>query len=314
MPNKQLNMIEIAEQYARGEISHRDDRVKAIEEVIAEMASTEDGRSEIAEVIAIYIDEVFPRFDIAPLICKYKNFKLGDRPEFRLKRKGITAYWIAPNSSTPKSRNYQETLSMEFDSLSVRPEVLIDELKAGRVDTFAELIKDSREALRDLIIGRVFTILGQAYNATSNSEFFIADTTSLSQTSLNKAIDTVFYKTGKRPVVLGDMLLTNQIRDFDNFDDDAKKEIRLNGMIGTYRGATILSLPEVKTPTGEILVPKNRLYVVSQEIGYAGTYGDAKSGQETSIEDWTWNARIDKEWGMCITEADKGGLFVIEVQ
>lgn len=313
MPKKDINIMEIAEQYSKGEISPADDRVKEAEEFLAEMASTEDGREEIAEVIGIYLDKNWAKFDIAPYLCRYRNFNLGDKPEFRLKKKGIKAYWIAPNSYTPKSRNYQETLTMEFETISARPECFIDEIKAGRIQGFAELIRDTKEAVKDGIAGKVFTLLGQFYNETQNSEMFTVDTSSLTEASLKKAIDTVFYKTGVRPTIIGDMMFTNVIMDFNGFTEEAKEEIRKTGKLGSYRGATILGLPEVKDEaTGKLLVPKNRLYIVSSKIGYAGTYGGTKTGQETDINDWSWNARLDKSWGMTVTDPE--GLYVIEVQ
>jgi hypothetical protein len=313
MAENTLNFMEIAEKYVKGELSYNDDRLKKAQDFLAELASTEDGRQEIAETIAIYLDQNFNKFDIAPYLCTYRNFNLGDKPEFRLKKKGIKAYWIAPNSSTPKSRNYQETLTMEFDSLSVRPEAMIDELKAGRIQGFAELVRDAKQAMVDAIAGQVFTILGQVYNETGiGKDNYKEDTSALSQTSLNTALDNIFYKTGVRPVIIGDMLLTNQIRDFDGYTEDIKTQITRTGVLGAYRGSIILPLPEILDPvTGKSLVPTNRLYIASSKIGYAGTYGTAKAGQETSIEDWSWNARIDKEWGMTVT--DPKGLQVIEV-
>lgn len=308
-----MNFMELAQLYVKGEIASTDKRLVAAEALLAKMASTEDGRAEIAEVIAVFIDQNFNKFDIAPYIFEYKNFKLGDKPEFRLKKKGIKAYWIAPNSSTPKSRNYQETLSMEFDSLSVRPECLIDELKTGRIGTLSDLLKDATEAVQNAIVGKVFTILGQVYNEANLPDQFTADTTNLSQTSVNNAIDAVVYKTGAKATLIGDMMLINQIRDFAGYTPATLDEIMKTGRIGVYRGANIIAVSEVQDPsTGKILVPKNRLYVVSQKLGYAATYGESKSGQESSIEDWSWNARIDKEWGATVTEPK--GMYVIEVQ
>lgn len=308
-----VNFMEVAELLSKNEITVEDDRVKEAESFLSEMASTEDGRQEIAEVIGIYLDKMWAKFDIAPYICNYRNFRLGDKPEFRLKKKGIKAYWIAPNSYTPKSRNYQETLTMEFETVSARPEIFLDELKVGRIQGFADLLKDTREAIQNSISAKVFTILGQVYNATSNPEMYHLDTPDLTKETVDTAIDTVFYKTGNRPVIIGDMLLTNKIMGFEGFAPEANEEIRKTGKLGVYRGATILGLPEVKDEaTGKTIVPKNRLYIVSSKIGYAGTYGQAKSGQESSIDDWSWNARIDKEWGMAVTDPE--GMFVVEVE
>lgn len=307
-----MNFMEIAEKISTGELSYNDENVKKAEEFLAEMASTEDGRQEIAEVVGIYLDKNWAKFDIAPYLCTYRNFRLGEKPEFRLKKKGVKAYWIAPNSYTPKSRNYQETLGMEFDTISARPECFIDEIKAGRIQGFVELIRDTREAVQNGIAGKVFTLLGQFYNAISNSDMFQQDTTSLSQSSINSAIDEVVYRTGANATVIGDLKLVNQIRDFEGYDAETNLEIRKSGKLGIYRGANLIGLSEVKDEaTGKVLVPKNRLYVVSQKIGFAGTYGDTKSGQENSIDDWSWNARFDKNWGMTVT--DPNGLYVIEI-
>lgn len=313
MAKKDINFMEIAEKLSKGEIAFNDKSVAEAEEFLAEMASTEDGREEIAEVVGIYLDKVWAKFDIAPYLCQYRNFKLGETPEFRLKKKGVKAYWIAPNSYTPKSRNYQEVLGMEFETISARPECHIDEIKSGRIQGFVDMIKDTKEAVQNGIAGKTFTLLGQFYNETKNAEMFAFDTGALVQGTLNDAIDEVVYKTGANATIIGDLKLTNQIRDFGGFDPETNREILKTGKLGTYRGATILGLPEVKDEaTGKVLVPKNRLYVASSKIGYAGTYGDTKTGQETDINDWSWNARFDKSWGMTVT--DPNGLFVIEIR
>ena len=305
--------LEIAEQLKNREIDSNSQEVKDVEKVLMEMASTEDGRAELAEVIGIYLQETMNKIDIAPLITDSKHFNLGERPEFRLKKKGIKAYWIAPNSSTPKSKNYQETLSMEFETLSVRPECLLDELKTGRISSLAELLSDGQEALRTAIVEKVFTILGQVYNQQNNAEYLTVCTTKLEKSSLEEAIDKVTYRTGGRAVVLGDKILTNQIMGFDGFADEANEEIRKNGTLGYFRGARIIGVNDVYDEAlGKSLVPKDRLFVISDKIGYSATYGDAKTGQENSIEDWSWNARVDMEWGIAVTNPK--GLQVIEVK
>ncbi|MBU5669652.1 hypothetical protein KQI68_07335 [Peptoniphilus sp. MSJ-1] len=305
--------LEIAEAYKNRQIDSNDKDIKNIEEYLMELASTEDGRNEIAEIIGVYLQDSMNTIDIAPMITDSKHFNLGDRPEFRLKKKGIKAYWIAPNSTTPKTRNYQETLSMDFETLSVRPECLLDELKAGRVSSLAELLADGQEALRNAIVAKIFTILGQVYNETNNAEYLTVCTTKLEKSAIEEAIDKVTYRTGKKAVILGDKLLTNQIMGFEGYTNEANEEIRKNGTLGYFRGARIVGVNDVYDEAlGKSLVPKNRLFIVSDKIGYSATHGDVKTGQENSIEDWSWNARIDMEWGIAITNPK--GIQVIEVK
>lgn len=307
-------LFEIAEKLKNREISADSKEVKDIENILMEMASTEDGRTEIAEVIGVYLQEQMNKIDIAPLITDSKHFNFGDRPEFRLKKKGIKAYWIAPNSSTPKSKNYQETLNMDFETLSVRPECLLDELKAGRISSLQELLADGQEALRTAIVEKVFTILGQVYNEQgAGKDFTTVCTSKLEKSSVEEAIDAVTYRTGKGAVILGDKLLTNQIMGFEGFTNEANEEIRKNGTLGYFRGARIIGVNDVYDEAlGKSLVPKDRLFVLSDKIGYSATHGDVKTGQENSIEDWSWNARIDMEWGIAITNPK--GIQVIQVK
>lgn len=58
---------------------------------------------------------------------------------------------------------------MEFEGLGVRPEALLSELKTSRLDS-SSLIKDGRDAIETSIFYKVYEILAQAYNATSNTD------------------------------------------------------------------------------------------------------------------------------------------------
>lgn len=306
------NIMEVAEKLMRGEISDASTEVAELEKLLAEMGRTEDGRQELAETVAIYIDKVWPKYDIAPMIADSKSFRYGEKPEFKMKKKGITAYVIAPNSYVPKSRNTDTSFYMDFESISVRPEAHIAEIEAGRATSIAELVSDAQEAIGNTIAAKVYTLLGQVYNETATPDHFVACTTTLDPVALNESIDMVTYRTGIRPVIIGDALLTGQITDFTGYSEVAKEEIRTQGYIGKYRGANIVALPEITDEmTGGIIFPKNRLYIVSRKIGYTATYGPSRAGQETNLDDWSWNMRLDRSWGFVVT--DKDGLYVVEV-
>ena len=156
----------LAEKLSRGEISATDERVEQASKLIAHMAKTEEGRQELAEIVKIALEDSYNKFDIIPLLFETRHFKLGDRPMFKTHKKGIVAYWTAPNSYVPKSQNYDTEIFMQFESLGVRPECLMSDLKTGRVDSFASLISDGREAIENAIYKKVFEVLAQVYNAT----------------------------------------------------------------------------------------------------------------------------------------------------
>lgn len=310
-----LNFLELASDYKSGKLTFNDKKIKRAERMIEEIAATEDGKNQLADIVGIVLQESMNFLDIAPMISENKHFTYGERPEFRLKQKGVKAYWIAPNSSTPKTRNYDSVLTMEFETLSVRPTALLSDLEHGRIRSLMELLVDAQEALRYAIVEKIFTILDQAYNAEKeedgeNDRFYV-DSTGLTEETLKKAIRRVTYKNGGNPVILGDKLLVDEICDFKGFAPALEEEIQRTGKLGTYYGASIIGVHKVYDEANDkVVIPEKRLYVIGNKIGYSATYGDMKSGQETSIEDWTWNTRQDIEWGFAITNPE--ALAVVE--
>lgn len=311
MPKSKI--VELAEKLETGEISRNDKTVKKAEQALASMFKTETGREELAEVVKIALQDAYNEFDISPRLFDTKHFKYGDNPLFKTKKKGIRAYWAAPNSYIPESRNYETEITMQFESLGVRPEASISELKTGRLDSFASLIKDGRDAISREIYRKVYTVIAQAYNATSNKDNYFA-TNSLSAGTLDKAINRVRKQNGGMPTIIADYDLCTEIETFPNFKtlEWSTKEINDNGVLGKYRGCPILYLPEILDPvTQKSIVPTNKMFVVGKKIGYAASYGDIDTMQEQNINDKSWNCRVDQELGYVVTEPK--GIALIEI-
>ena len=304
----------LAEKLAKGEISSTDERVEQASKYIAKMAKTEEGRQELAEIVKIALEDSYNKFDIIPLLFETRHFKLGDRPMFKTHKKGIVAYWTAPNSYVPMSQNYDTEIFMQFEGLGVRPTCLLSDLKTGRVDSFAALISDGREAIENAIYKKIFEILAQVYNATGAGKDYQNSATGnkLTKEILDKGINTVRKKVGGAPTIIADYDLCTQIEGFDGFTEIALEEIRTNGLLGKYRGCNIIYLPEILDPvTNESLVPTDKLFIVGRKVGIFGDYGDMDFLQETDINSKRCNCRLDKELGCAVTKPE--GLYCITV-
>ena len=311
MENK-MNIIELAEKFEKGEISMDDAAYKKASEALAKLANS-DRYTEIAQLVVQYVEDSYNEFDIIPLIFDVKNFKLGDEPLFKTHKKGIVAYETAPNAYVPKSENYETEYTMTFTNLGVRPTCLLQDLKTGRVDSLASLIKDAKEARRVKRIEMVWELLAQTYNETANKDNYFAGNT-LTKDQLDAAINYVRKKTGKRPVVVGDYDLLTEIEKFEGFTqlEAVYNELRNEGLLGKYRGCHLQYLPEILNKvTGESSVPTDKIMVVGQKIGFAGTKGDLISEQEKNIDDMTWSCRIDQRVGQAVTKPE--GLAVVHV-
>ena len=311
MENK-MNIIELAEKFEKGEISMDDAAYKKASEALAKLANT-DKYNEIAQLVVQYVEDSYNEFDIIPVIFDVKNFKLGDEPIFKTHKKGIVAYETAPNAYVPKSENYETEFYMTFTNLGVRPTCLLQDLKTGRVDSLAKLIKDAKEARHDKRIAMVWELLAQTYNGTANKDNYFP-TNTLAKEALDAAINYVRKKTGKKPVLIGDFDLLTEIEKFEGFSqlESVYNEVRNNGLLGLYRGCKLQYLPEILDKvTGESTVPTDKIMVVGQKIGFAGTKGELISEQEKNIDDMSWSCRIDQRVGQAITKPE--GLAVVHV-
>lgn len=305
-------LIALAEKLDNGEISANDAKVVEASKLIAKMGSTQEGRQELAEIVKLALEDTYNSFNIIPLLFETKHFKLGEKPMFKTHKKGIVAYWTAPNAYVPMSRNYETEIFMQFEGLGVRPECYLSDLKTGRVDSFGSLIKDGKEAIELAILKRVYELLAQVYNETGVAKENYTATNSLTKEALDKAINKVRKKVGGAPTIIADYDLCTLIEGFEGFTEIALEEIRTFGLLGKYRGCNIVYLPEIVDPvTQESIVPTDKLFVVGRKIGYAGDYAEMDMMQDTFMDDKSWQVRIDKECGMCVTRPE--GIHVIEV-
>lgn len=304
-------LVVLADKLARNEISSQDPKMKEASKLISKMSETEKGRDELAEIVKIALEDAYNKFNIIPMLFETRHFNLGDRPMFKTHKKGIKAYWTAPNSYVPKSQNYETEIFMQFEGLGVRPTCLLSDLKTGRVDSFGSLIADAREAMEIAIYQKIYELLAQTYNATGAGKNNQAEVTNkLTKEALDKAINTVRKKVGGAPTIIADYDICTQIEGFDGFTWVALEEIRTHGLLGKYRGCNIVYLPEILDPvTQKSIVPTDKLFVVGQKIGVYGDYADMDVMQEQNINDKSWNCRLDKEMGCAITKPQ--GIYCI---
>jgi hypothetical protein len=302
----------LAEKLARGEISSTDTKVEEASKIIAKMAKTSEGRQELAEIVKIALEDSYNKFDIIPLLFDVKHFKLGDKPMFKTHKKGIVAYWTAPNAYVPKSQNYDTEIFMQFEGLGVRPACLLSDLKTGRVDSFASLIADGKEAMELAIYQKVYELLAQVYNAAGEAKENQVATNELTKDALDKAINQVRKQVGGAPTIIADYDLCTKIEGFEGFTEIALEEIRNHGLLGKYRGCNIVYLPEILNPvTQESIVPTDKLFVVGRKVGIYGDYADMDFMEEVDINDKSWNCRLDKEMGLAITKPE--GIYLVNI-
>lgn len=296
------NILELAEKFKNHEIDATSPDYTEVSEALKSAWKTADGRMELAQVVYETVEKHMIKTDISQYIFQYKTYGIADKPVFKERKKGLRAYWIAPNSYTPKSQNYDSQFTMSFDTLSIAPTCYQDDLTFGKVESFAQLIADAGEAIQDAIDIHTYTILAQTFTEAKQPNQYSEVTTTLSESALQDAIKQV-RKSGTAGAIsiICRYEVAMDITNMAGFKalqltDSVKDELRTRGTIGFYLGCRIIVLAD--DSRGQI--PDNFVFVTSEKIGYAGTKLQNKIAQSTDSEDWSWTLKADFEKGWVI--------------
>lgn len=206
---------------------------------------------------------------------------------------GLKAFWTARGGYIEASQLTSELSEMPRDMVGIH----VSEFEDRFLTNFAESAQTLRQlALRRLdaeVNRRVFTVLSEAI--PTGSPYYLA-TPGLSKPGLDAAISAVRDASESGNVaIIGRPTMVDQISAFDGFGDETLEEVRRTGVLGTYRGATIVSLKNYKDEDNVPYQPANQLWVTSGDMGKVAFYGGLLSKDFSELDNWYWHylARLD---------------------
>lgn len=221
---------------------------------------------------------------------------------------GLKAFYMARGGYIEASELTSEVSEMPRDMLGVHVYEFEDKL----LTNFAY----SAQTLRDLAIRRmdaevnrrVRTVLAEAIPTTS--PYYLA-TPGLSKPGVDSAISAVRDSGISGDVVIvGRPTMVDQLTNFDGFGNETMEEIRRTGVLGVYRGATIVSLRNYKDEDGVPFVPANELWILSQDAGKFAFYGGLMSKEFSELDNWYWHYLARRDTGVMIAHAERARRLV----
>lgn len=217
--------------------------------------------------------------------------------------RGLKAFYMARGGYIEASELTTEMSEVPRDMIGVHVYEFEDKFTAN----FAE----SAQALRDLAIRRmdaevnrrVRTVLAEAVPSGSSSYVSAAG---LSKPGLDAAISAVRdASTRGEVVIVGRPQMTDQITNFDGFGNEAREEIRQKGVLGTYRGARILTLKNYKDEDDQPFLPANELWVLAKDAGKFAFYGGLLSKEFSENDNWYWHYLARRDSGVMVHHPER---------
>lgn len=217
--------------------------------------------------------------------------------------RGLKAFYMARGGYIEASELTTEMSEVPRDMIGVHVYEFEDKFTAN----FAE----SAQALRDLAIRRmdaevnrrVRTVLAEAVPSGSASYISAAG---LSKPGLDAAISAVRdASTRGEVVIVGRPQMTDQITNFDGFGNETREEIRQKGVLGTYRGARILTLKNYKDEDDQPFLPANELWVLAKDAGKFAFYGGLLSKEFSENDNWYWHYLARRDSGVMVHHPER---------
>ncbi|TVY09964.1 hypothetical protein [Paenibacillus cremeus] len=289
-------------------------------ELVKELASNPNPNNlyELNQIIAYTVDAVIDvRMDYMSKIAEVKNTAFDERPKFKIKTQNAQGFWQAVGATPQKTKIGYKYDSLKIDALSARPITEWAEVAAGRYD-FAELTRDITNDFEVKVAQKVQNTLYATFSGLSSPNYASgAGVTATFDTLLNSMM-----RLGGAAII-GDYEALQKLPALTAISGRTSNEIindlNRNGIIGTYKGAPVVSLTNPYTGLSgfNTVLDRGYIYIVpavsdmnkTLKIQFAG---GVQSMQGQNIEDGSYEMRFDKHMGAGVIAGTRHALAVYE--
>lgn len=220
---------------------------------------------------------------------------------------GLKAFWMARGGYIEASQMSAEVSEIPRDMVGVH----VSDFEDKFINNFTE----SAQTLRDLAIQRmdaeinrrIHTVLAEAIPTGSP---YAVTAPGLSKAALDNAIRAVSdaSRTGE-VVIVGRPTMVDQIVDFEGYGMETLEEIRQKGVLGSYRGATIVRLRNYKDEDGTPYLPGNQMWVMARDTGKFAFFGGLKSKEFEDLDNWYWHYIARRDTGLLVYHPERARLI-----
>jgi hypothetical protein len=283
------------------------DKVKRANEMAALNWDDPTWRREMAQELTETIYLGFEHENLLMYMTQVENADFNARV-FLKEVKGLRAFWVARGGYIEASTVRAEVLEIPRDTIGFHVYEFEDKLRTNFAETQATLVELGIQRLDAEVNLRMFSLLQASVPAGSPS--YIA-TAGVSLPVLNTAIRQVRDESRDQEVVIvGRSLQTDQILDaiqggglstgpggFGGFLPETNEDLLRRGVLGTYRGAKIISLKNYRDDTDTPFFPGNELWVIARDASKFAFWGGLLSKEYTEDDNWYWHYLARRDFG-----------------
>lgn len=259
-------------------------------------------RGEMAQQMTETIYKGFQHENLLTLLAEVENLPFEGR-SFVKETRGLRAFWVARGGYIEASTVQSEVMEIERDTLGFQVYEFEDKLITNFAETQATMIELGIQRMDAEVNNRVLQVFQAAVDNMSPSYI---PTASLTLADLNTALSEVRDETNSGQVtIVGRAPMTEKILDLllgansngAGFIPATNEQMVTRGLLGTYRGANIVTLKNFKDDVGTPFFPDNELFIMSTDASKFAFFGGMMSREWVEQDNWYWHFMTRRDFG-----------------
>lgn len=258
-------------------------------------------RREMAVDLTETIYRGFDHENLLSLMANVENAPFDGRV-FVKEVRGLRAFWVARGGYIEASDMHAEVMELPRDTIGFHVYEMEDKLRTNFAETQATLVSLASQRMDAEVNKRVLALF-QA--AIPSSSAYYSSASGLSLATLNTALREVRDESfDDNLAIIGRSTMTDQIIDeivgspgYGAFLPETNESLLRRGVLGTYRGARIITLRNYSDDTRTPFFPANELFVVGRDASKFAFWGGLLSKEYVEDDNWYWHYLARRDFG-----------------
>jgi len=259
-------------------------------------------RREMAQEMTETLYHGFEHENLLSLFANVENAPFDGRV-FVKEVRGLRAFWVARGGYIEASTIHSEVIEIPRDTIGFHVYEFEDKLRTSFGETQNTLVDLGIQRMDAEVNLRVLRLFQAAVPDTS--PFYLSGA-GLDLAALNLALREVRdVSMDPNVTILGRATMTDQIVDkimgvggnTAGFFPETNERLLSQGVLGTYRGAKIITLKNYRDDLDVPFYPPNELFVIGRDASKFAFWGGLLSKEFTEEDDWYWHYLARRDFG-----------------
>lgn len=290
--------MRLASAEERSEVLRKRDELNAL---AAANWDNPEWRRQMAAALTQTIYKGFEHENILNMMTTVENAPFNGRV-FVKEVRGLRAFWVARGGFIESSTLRADVIELPRDTIGFHVTEMEDKLITNFAETQATLVDLGIQRM-DAEVNLRFLKAIQAAVPTTSAQYISGS--GLSLTALNTALREVRDEARDFGItIVGRSTMTDQIMDLltsqssnPGFIPNTNEQVLATGILGTYRGAPVITLKNWKDDTETPFFPANELYVIGRDASHFAFWGGLMAKEYTEDNNWYWHYLARRDFG-----------------